>query len=101
MAYKLVVLYTAKIEYCSILNYIANILQDKKAVKNFYYEFNRIISLLRNNPNLFSISQFEELSINGYHKANVNNYLILYKIEKQTIYIAHIFHQMQDYGKLV
>ena len=31
----------------------------------------------------------------------VNNYVCLYKFEHETIYIAHIFHQSQDYARLV
>ena len=47
------------------------------------------------------LSHMQELAARNYQSFPVNNYVCLYKFEHETIYIAHIFHQSQDYARLV
>ena len=41
------------------------------------------------------------LAKRGYRSALVGSYVLLYRFEGDTVYIAHIFHQRQDYATLV
>lgn len=43
----------------------------------------------------------QELAARNYRSFPVDNYVYLYKFEHETIYIAHVFHQSQDYARLV
>ena len=47
------------------------------------------------------LSHIRELAARNYRSFPVNNYVCLYKFEHETIYIAHVFHQSQDYARLV
>ena len=42
-----------------------------------------------------------ELAEKGYRVALVGSYVLLYTFESETVYIAHVFHQRQDYAHLV
>lgn len=101
MKYKIRVTNTFAAEYKNVIKYFPEILKEKSAAKNLNDEFIRIVNLIESNPNLFALSKEKELKKRHYHKVNVNNYLVLYKVSKQEIFLAHIFHQSQDYAKLV
>lgn len=47
------------------------------------------------------LSHIRELAARNYRSFTVNKYVCLYKFERDTIYIAHVFHQSQDYGRMV
>jgi len=50
----------------------------------------------------FPISRDPDLAQAGFHAALVNSYIMLYRIaENGDVHIAHVFHQTQDYAKLV
>ena len=68
---------------------------------NFVAEFEYQLDLLREQPLLRPLSHMQELAARNYRSFPVNNYVCLYKFEHETIYIAHIFHQSQDYARLV
>ena len=84
MTYNVVILKSARYEYESIVGYLAQILKNPRAAGNFVAEF-----------------EYQELAARNYRSFPVNNYVCLYKLEHETIYIAHIFHQSQDYARLV
>ena len=59
------------------------------------------IRLLSDNPHLGQIPREEELTKLGYRYLVVENYLIFYIIERQTIYIHRILHGARDYLSLL
>ena len=71
------------------------------AAGNFVTEFEYQLDLLREQPLLRPLSHMQELASRNYRSFTVNNYVCLYKFEHETIYIAYIFHQSQDYARLV
>ena len=95
MTYNVVILKSARYEYESIVGYLAQILKNPRA------EFEYQLDLLREQPLLRPLSHMQELAARNYRSFPVNNYVCLYKFEHETIYIAHIFHQSQDYARLV
>ena len=94
MAYNVVILKSARYEYESIVGYLAQI-------RNFVAEFEYQLDLLREQPLLRHLSHIRELAARNYRSFPVNNYVCLYKFERETIYIAHVYHQSQDYARLV
>lgn len=100
MAYNVVILKSARYEYESIVGYLAQILKNR-AAGNFVTEFEYQLDLLREQPLLRPLSHMQELAARNYRSFPVNNYTCLYKFERETIYIAHVFHQSQDYARLV
>lgn len=101
MAYKVVILKEAEREYHSIVDYLSNILKSKQAAKNFINEFDKQVALISSNPDIFSLSKLPEVEALGYRSAFINKYVMLYKAEENLVIIAHIFHQTQDYARLV
>lgn len=101
MAYRAVILREAQREYHDIVAYLAEILKSPQAAGNFMDEFARQLGLVRNNPELHALSRMPELASRGYRPMPVNNYVALYKIDGDAVVVAHVFHQSQDYARLV
>ena len=101
MTYNVVILKSARYEYESIVGYLAQILVNPRAAGNFVAEFEYQLDLLRKQPPLRPLSHIRELAARNYRSFPVNNYVCLYKFERETIYIAHVFHQSQDYAHLI
>ena len=58
------------------------------------------LNLLSKQPHLGRIPNEEELGRLGYRYLVVENYLIFYMIEEQTIYVHRILHGARDYMSL-
>ncbi|MEE0705179.1 MAG: type II toxin-antitoxin system RelE/ParE family toxin [Adlercreutzia sp.] len=101
MAYKKVILKSAQAEYRDIVSYLVEVLKSPQAAIHFMNEFDYQLDLIVETPEMFSLSRMPELAARGYRAAHVNNYLMLYKIQDQNVVVAHIFHQSQDYARLV
>lgn len=101
MIYKIIVTDSYSNEYKKILKYLTIDLKEKNAAKNLNDEVDHIIGLISSNPNLFGLSLNKKLRKRKYHKVTVENYLILYKVIDNKVFLAHIFHQSQDYANLI
>ena len=60
----------------------------------------RNLALLSKNPQLGRIPKEEDLARLGYRYLVVDNYLIFYTIEQETIYVHRILHGARDYLRL-
>lgn len=101
MAYKRKILKDAAREYRDIVRYLATVLCSPDAARGFIDEFDYQLGLVCDIPELYGLSRMKELAALGYHAMQVKNYVALYKIEGDAVVVAHIFHQSQDYAKLV
>ena len=50
---------------------------------------------------MYPLVRDARLARGGYRKAALGNYLALYLEKDGTVYIARVFHQSQDYARLV
>lgn len=100
MAYEYRFLKSASIEYENIIQYLLKA-SGKSSAKAFVNEFHHQVELICKNPELYSLSRFPEIAALGYRLALVNNYAFLYFFRNNIVYVAHIFHQRQDYAKLL
>lgn len=101
MAYKRKILKEAAREYRDIVRYLAEVLNSPDAARGFMDEFDYQLGLVCDMPELYGLSRMKELASLGYRTLLVNNYVALYRIDDDTVVVAHIFHQSQDYAKLV
>ena len=101
MDYNIVILDEAQKEYEAVVAYLVDILKSSQAAIGFVDEFDYQVSLIRENPIIYRLSRMPELAARGYRSALVKHYILLYKMLQDTIAIAHIFHQTQDYARLV
>ena len=98
---EVVITKTAQLEYLSIVNYLEGALGSSQAAQNFKQEFRVQMIQLRDMPELFSVSAMSELAAKGYRIVHINNYLAVYKLKGDTVYVAHVFHQSQNYARYV
>ena len=101
MAYSVSIAAEAMREYEQIVSYLSGTLKSPGAAKGFVDEFMRQIDSVRDNPGLHALSRMPELAAKGYRPLFVKNYVALYKVHDGAVVVAHIFHQSQDYARLV
>lgn len=92
---------SAQIEYKNIIQYLCSATGGTAAARSFADTLGEQIELICDNPPLFALSRIPELAALGYRAALVGSYIMLYLYRDEVIYIAHIFHQRQDYARLV
>lgn len=101
MACKFEVLYSAQTEIESIVAYLVTLMGGPSAAEAFVDELQEKIALASGSPKLFGFSRMPELAALGYRVFFVKNYAVLYFFSDDCVYIAHVFHQRQDYARLV
>lgn len=101
MTYKLVITREAEREYEQIAAYLAKTLGSRQAASHFISSFAEKIELVRQNPKSHPPSHLPELAAQGYRSMAAMRYVALFKIKDGNVFITHIFHQSQDYARLV
>ncbi len=101
MAYKRRILEEAAREYRDIVRYLATVLRSPVAARSFMDEFDHQLNRVCDVPELYGLSRMSELAALGYRAMRVRSYVALYKVEGDVVVVAHVFHQSQDYAKLV
>ena len=101
MAYRVTIAAEAAREYEQIISYLSHVLSSQQAARSFADEFARQIASVRANPEIRALSRMPELAARGYRPFLVNRNVALYKVVDEEVIIAHVFHQSQDYAKLV
>ena len=91
----------AALEFEKIVEYLCVKLKSPQAASNFEKEFLRLIDPACEQPEILPLSQHSRLAKLGYRKLLINRYIALYTYRDNVIIVAHIFHQTQDYARLV
>lgn len=99
MAYSSRILETAYQELESVVSYLSS--YSSSAASFFLDSFEEKLDLICSGVVSFGLSRMPELAALGYRCALVGQYLFLYYIENDTVVVAHIFHQRQDYARMV
>ncbi|MDO4891455.1 MAG: type II toxin-antitoxin system RelE/ParE family toxin [Coriobacteriaceae bacterium] len=101
MAYNYVFLKEAKTELDEAAAYLSAATGSNRASANLIEQVQRAIDAICDFPAMHAISRMPELAEKGYRAVLLGSYIMLYTFEDETVYIAHIFHQRQDYAQLV
>ncbi len=101
--YKLIVSELAHQDLDNIVSYIAVQLANPKAAGDFLDEVNACYGFLKSNPMMYEKCQDKRLTKEGYRKAVIKNYILVYKINEatKTVNIMRYFYGAQDYTKLI
>ena len=83
------------------LDYIELVLASPSGAESLARACISIIETLTTFPNAYPISNEPRLKRLGYRKALTANYIVLYKVAGDTVYLTNLLHQFQDYAKLV
>ena len=97
--YSIRFLQVAEDDLAEVITYIAA--DRPSAAEALATKIERNIRLLSDNPHLGQSPKEEELAKLGYRYLVVENYLVFYIIERQTIYVHRILHGARDYLTLL
>ena len=101
MAYKRIILDSAENERDRIVKHLIAETGCTSPATRFLDAIDREVDVVSEFPTLHALSRMPELAEKGYRAALVGNYVMLYTFSEDTVFIAHIFHQCQDYASLV
>jgi len=78
-------------------------LSNKPAAISFMDEDEKCYDRLISNPLIYEECQDARLKMEGYRKAIIHHYLLVYKIEDaaKTVVIYRVFYERQNYKKLI
>ena len=101
--YKLVITELAHQDLDRIVSYIVVQLSNSKAAGDFLDEVTACYGFLKSTPMMYERCQDRRLGEEGYRKAVIKNYVLVYKIseESNTVSIMRFFYGAQDYTKLI
>lgn len=91
----------AQLEMKRISDYLKNVLCSEQANNNFLDELERQKAIIATLPEIYAISQIPEIRLADGRVAPVNNYVMVYTFDGDKVIILHIFHSLQDYGRLM
>jgi len=101
--YKLILSELAHQDLDDIVFHIAVKLANPTAAKNFIDELDKCYSYLKDNPMMYEKCRDERLEEEGYRKAVIKNYTLVYKINEdaKTVNVVRFFYGARDYVKLI
>jgi len=99
MAYR--VLYTDSFEreYDEIVCYHIDHIKSPKAAADFVDAMDHALSLLAEMPAANAISTKPGFYGLELREHLVKNYVLVYRIEEDAVYLLHLFHQSQDFAR--
>lgn len=101
--YKLVVTELAHQDLDNIVSYITIQLANPAASSDFLDEVDECYGYMKSNPMMYSKCYDNRLEKEGYRKAVIKNYILVYKVDEsaKTVSILRFFYGAQDYAKLI
>jgi len=96
--YNLRLLRVAEEDLSEILNYIA---AENLSAVTLTDKIENDLTILSENPFMGRVPRDEEIKNLGYRYLIVQNYIIFYTIEDNTIFVHRILHQARDYKTLL
>jgi plasmid stabilization system protein ParE len=86
-----------------IITYITEDLEMPKAAASLFEKLDACYERLENNPHMYALCPEPRLRKEGFHRAIVKNYILLFKIfeDRNIVWVYRIFHSSQDYTNLV
>jgi plasmid stabilization system protein ParE len=101
--YRLEISDHAEEDFDEVIVYIAETLAAPRAAAEFADEVYACYDRLEQNPFVYEECRDPRLKKEGYRRAIINNYVLIYRIyEEKKLVIAHrFFYGGQDYAKLI
>lgn len=101
--YKLIVTELAHQDLDDIVAYIAVQLANPTAASDFLDEVDKCYEYLKSNPMVYSQCYDSRLEKEGYRKAVIKNYTLVYKVDEKnkSVIVLRYFYGARDYTKLI
>ncbi len=102
VSYKVLVAPKALTQLEKYIDYIQYTLLNDQAAKAVWQDAVDTINQLKLSANSIGLCGNNKLAQLGYHKKmfQKHKYVMLYRIENDTVFVEGIYHQMQDYENL-
>ena len=101
MACEVVVTDEAKEDLEAAVLYLTESLGAPAAAVDLLDAFDGFVAKVEASPLMYPTARESRLAHLGYRKAALEGYLALYRVKGEKVYVAHVFHQSQDYARLV
>ena len=101
--YRLVVTELAEDDLDEIVKYIAIELAAPVAATDFVEAVSDCYSRILNNPLCYEAARDLKLRLEGYRRAVIKNYIMLYKVfpDNEEVVVYRFFHGRRDYANLI
>jgi plasmid stabilization system protein ParE len=101
--YKLVVTSLAENDLDEIISYIATELSAPIAATNFANAVAECYDRIILNPLCYEAARDPRLRLEGYRRAVIKNYIMLYKVfpKEEKVVVYRFFHCRRDYANLI
>lgn len=99
MAYRLIITERADELLEQLVNHVLLKFKNEQAAKHLLDEIDSVYDRLEDNPYQFSDCRDVFLKSKGYKGAIISdmNYILIFRIEKDVVYVLGIFHQLENY----
>ena len=101
MAYSVIATATFERELDQIIEYYLTVLNARIALSNLLEKLDNARTILAESPEIKAVSTKPMLNGLQLREWLLGNYVLVYCIDGSTIYFEHIFHQRQDFERLV
>jgi len=100
MAYRLIITEKAENDLDGIIGYIIEELCNETAAVHLLSEIERHYDILETNPHIYPVCQQLLLSVRGYRKVVIKNYILIIRIDEDNriVYAERFFSQLEDYA---
>ena len=103
MGYELKITKLAEDDLDGIVSYIVNQLYNPQAASDLADEIARCYEVLRTSPLIYPLCQDRRLEREGYHRAIVKNFLVLFRVDEaeKRVTVYRVIYGARDYMKLL
>ena len=95
MAYNVKVTASAEKDLDAIVSYIVEELSTPQAAGHLLDEITKMYHVLADNPMIFPACS--QPLLQRYRKVTVMRYVVIYRIDGETVYVERFFSQLEDY----
>ena len=103
MAYELKVAEAAERDLFETFDYISSSLEAPKAASDFFAKIQSCFSQLVDNPYVYALSSDLRLEEEGYRKAVIGNYLLMFTVDEKEkcVFVHRLFYGGMDYCRFL
>ena len=103
MGYSIKVTEHAHNDLDQIVSYIVGELGNPSAALTLLTAVERVYEKLAETPNMYGLCRKPLLSRQGYRKAPIEGYLMIYKVDEAagSVYVERCFIHLEEYGKSI
>ena len=84
-----------------IVAYLCEVLAAPAAATELLHAYDAFVDVVEKRPEAYEKCADSHLAQLGYRKASLKGYIALYRTEKNGVVVSRVFHQSQDYARLI